>query len=63
MGMCVLTIQHTVKALYFMVVPMNTLQLEFNFTDFACYIVTVHCQNVCVVFNFTETVHTRKFAK
>ena len=24
-----------------------------------CYIVTMHCQNVGVVFNFTETVHSR----
>ena len=36
---------------------MNVISLEVNFTDFA--FVTLHCQNVCLVFNFAETVHTR----
>ena len=39
---------------------MNVVLLEFNFTDFCiCYIVTMHCQNVRVAFNFADTVHTR----
>ena len=47
----------TVNALYFAFFPMNVISLEFNFVDFA--FVTMHCQNVRVVFNFVETVHTR----
>ena len=35
---------------------MNVSSLVFNFTAFA--FVTMHCQNVRVVFNFAETVHT-----
>ena len=38
--------------LYFAVFPMNVISLEFNFADFA--FVTMHCQNVNVVFNFAE---------
>ena len=36
---------------------MNVISLEVDFADFA--FVTLHCQNVCLVFNFAETVHTR----
>ena len=57
----------TVKVLYFVGIifccfPHEFISLEFNFADFAfvcifafCYQCTMHCQNVCVVFNFTET--------
>ena len=43
------------RVLYFAVFPMNIISLEFNFADFA--FVTLHCQNVHVVFNFEEMVH------
>lgn len=36
---------------------MNVRSLEFNFADF--YIVTIHDQNVGVVFNFAEIVRPR----
>ena len=53
---------NTVKALYFAgiifcIFPMNVISLVFNFADFA--FVTMHCQNVRVVFNFAETIHTQ----
>ena len=53
--------QITVKALYFAVFPMNVSLLEVSFEDFdfVCCTVTIHDQNVCVVFNFTETVRPR----
>ena len=39
---------------------MNVISLEFNFADF---VVTKHCQNVHVIFNFTETVHICEIRK
>ena len=54
----------TVKALYFavlyfLVFTMNVISFEFILWIHVCYIITMHCQNVRVVFIFTETVHTR----
>ena len=49
----------TVKALYIAVFHMSVSSFELILWILSCYTVTMHCQNIYVIFNFAETVQSR----